>query len=96
MGTTFLCAVEVPDCGGDALYLNSMDAYDKVSPQIQSLLETLSAVHSGEQQAVHGVKTSVYRRQFVETIHPIVRKHPVTGRKGFCGSRRNISVGFLV
>lgn len=31
MGTTFLCILEVPNRGGDALYLNSMDAYDKLS-----------------------------------------------------------------
>jgi sulfonate dioxygenase len=81
MGTTFLCALEVPECGGDTLYLNSMDAYDKLSPPMQEFLEGLSAVHSGAQQAIHGVKTSVYRRKLVETVHPIVRKHPATGRK---------------
>jgi len=81
MGTTFLCALEVPEDGGDTLYLNSMDAFDKLSPTMQNILEGLSAVHSGAEQQTHGVKTSVYRRPLVETVHPIVRKHPVTGRK---------------
>lgn len=81
MGTTFLCALEVPETGGDTLYLNSMDAYDKLSDPMKTFLEGLDALHSGQRQAVHGVKTGVYRRDLVDTVHPIVRKHPVTGRK---------------
>ncbi|CZR58592.1 uncharacterized protein PAC_08484 [Phialocephala subalpina] len=81
MGTTFLCALDVPECGGDTLYLNNMDAYDKLSEPMKVFLEGLSAVHSGAQQSIHGKKSSVYRRELVETVHPIVRKHPVTGRK---------------
>ncbi|RFU28342.1 hypothetical protein B7463_g8009, partial [Scytalidium lignicola] len=81
MGTTFLCALSVPESGGDTLYLNSMDAYDKLSEPMKAFLDGLDAVHSGERQSVHGVKKSPYRRDLVETVHPIVRKHPVTGRK---------------
>jgi sulfonate dioxygenase len=81
MVTSFLCALEVPECGGDTLYLNSMEAYDKLSEPMKQFLEGLSAVHSGAAQAVHGVKSSHYRRQIPESVHPIVRKHPVTGRK---------------
>ncbi|RDW83530.1 TauD-domain-containing protein [Coleophoma crateriformis] len=81
MGTTFLCALEVPETGGDTLYLNSMDAYDKLSDPMKAFLEGLDALHSGQRQAVHGIKTSVYRRDLVDTVHPIIRKHPVTGRK---------------
>ncbi|KAF2107702.1 hypothetical protein BDV96DRAFT_693192 [Lophiotrema nucula] len=81
MGTTFLAALSVPDCGGDTLYLNSMAAYDALSTPMKSFLETLSAIHSGARQSVHGKKKSPYRRDLVESIHPLIRKHPVTGRK---------------
>lgn len=81
MGTTFLCALSVPETGGDTLYLNSMEAYDKLSEPMKAFLEGLDAVHSGERQSVHGVKKSPYRRDLVDSIHPIIRKHPVTGRK---------------
>ncbi|KAH8803569.1 hypothetical protein F5884DRAFT_682018, partial [Xylogone sp. PMI_703] len=81
MGTTFLCALSVPETGGDTLYHSSMEAYDKLSEPMKAFLEGLDAVHSGERQSVHGVKKSPYRRDLVESVHPIVRKHPVTGRK---------------
>ncbi|KAF2104481.1 alpha-ketoglutarate-dependent sulfonate dioxygenase [Rhizodiscina lignyota] len=81
MGTTFLAVLENPETGGDTLYLNSMEAYDKLSEPMKAFLEGLDALHSGQRQAVHGSKVSVYRRELVDTVHPIVRKHPVTGRK---------------
>jgi sulfonate dioxygenase len=62
MGTSFLCALEVPECGGNTLYLNSMEAYDKLSESMKEFLGGLSAVHSGAGQAVLGVKSSHYRR----------------------------------
>ncbi|KAK3648794.1 hypothetical protein LTR56_007234 [Elasticomyces elasticus] len=81
MGTTFLAALSVPDCGGDTLYLNSMAAYDALSTPMKAFLDNLDAIHSGARQSVHGKKKSPYRRDLVESIHPIVRVHPVTGRK---------------
>lgn len=54
MGTTFLCALDVPEYGGDTLYLNNMDAYDKLSEPMKVFLEGLSAVHSEAQQSIHG------------------------------------------
>lgn len=81
MGTTFLAVLEAPETGGDTLYLNSMEAYDKLSDPMKKFLEGLDALHSGQCQAVHGKKSSPYRRELVDTVHPIVRKHPVTGHK---------------
>lgn len=81
MGTTILCALSVPETGGDTLYLNAMEAYDRLSPHMQTFLEGLDALHSGARQSVHGRAGSVYRQQLVDSVHPIVRRHPVTGRK---------------
>lgn len=49
---------------------------------MQTYLEGLSAVHSGVAQA-EGTRASgkKVRRAEVETIHPMVRVHPVTGWK---------------
>ncbi|KAH8172501.1 lamB/YcsF family protein [Sarocladium implicatum] len=79
--TTFLSSLAGPQTGGDTLYLNAMTAYDRLSPTMQSLLEGLSALHSGTRQNLLSGKTNLARRPGIDTVHPVVRKHPVTGRK---------------
>ncbi|ETN44609.1 uncharacterized protein HMPREF1541_10279 [Cyphellophora europaea CBS 101466] len=80
-GVTFLSSLSGPSCGGDTLYANTMTAYDRLSPTMQKFLETLEAVHSGTRQNLLSNKTNLVRRPGIDTIHPVVRKHPVTGRK---------------
>ena len=58
-----------------------MEAYDRLSPTMQAFLETLQAVHSGTRQNLLSGKTNLARRPGIDTIHPVIRKHPVTGRK---------------
>lgn len=79
--TTFLCSLAGPECGGDTLYVNCMTAYDRLSPPVQQFLEGLSAVHSGTAQSLVSMKSSLARRPTIDTVHPVVRKHPVTKRK---------------
>jgi sulfonate dioxygenase len=79
--TTFLSSLAGPESGGDTLYLNAMAAYDRLSPIMQNFLEGLEAVHSGTRQNLLSGKTNLARRPGIETIHPVIRKHPVTGRK---------------
>lgn len=38
-------------------------------------------MHSGKAQSRLSLKSSVARRPTIDTIHPVVRKHPVTQRK---------------
>jgi len=79
--TTFLCSLSTPECGGDTLYMNAMAAYDALSKPMQEFVEGLSAVHAGTPQTMMASKTNLVRRPALDTIHPVVRKHPVTGRK---------------
>ena len=74
----------VPPAGGDTLFASMYAAYDALSPRFKAFLEGLTATHSGDH---------VYRRTnallglddrdkvFPKASHPIVRTHPVTGRK---------------
>ncbi|KAK9233718.1 hypothetical protein V1525DRAFT_415617 [Lipomyces kononenkoae] len=80
-GTTFLSSLDGPECGGDTLYMNCMTAYDRLSPTMQRICENLQAVHSVARQARTASKTNINRREPIDTVHPVVRKHPVTGRK---------------
>lgn len=80
-GTTFLSSLTGPECGGDTLYLNAMVAFERLSPKMQQFLEGLEAVHSGTRQNTVSNKANLVRRPAIDTVHPVVRKHPVTGRK---------------
>ncbi len=47
-GTTFLYALDTPDQGGDTLFSNQVEAYNRLSPEFQKRLHGLTAEHSGE------------------------------------------------
>jgi taurine dioxygenase len=69
----------VPETGGDTMFASMYAAYDALSPRMKAYLEGLTAEHDGDH---------VYRplfpdvdRRYPCSVHPIVRTHPVTGRK---------------
>jgi len=81
-GTTFLYLLDGPSAGGDTLFCNMAAAYRRLSPAFQKRLHGLQAVHSGHEQVSAAVaRGSIYRREPISTIHPIVRTHPATGEK---------------
>ncbi len=74
----------VPPTGGDTLFASMYAAYDALSDRMRTYLEDLTATHSGEQvyrgrYADKGVNDA--GKVYPTNIHPIVRAHPVTGRK---------------
>ncbi|KAI8372942.1 uncharacterized protein BYT42DRAFT_594807 [Radiomyces spectabilis] len=81
-GLTFLKIDTLPEVGGDTLWASGYAAYEKLSPAFQKFLEGLEAVHSGQHQIDEAVAQGrPVRRRIVESIHPVVRTHPVTGWK---------------
>ncbi|KAL7415114.1 hypothetical protein BDY24DRAFT_283655 [Mrakia frigida] len=81
-GLTSLRLVAVPETGGDTIFSSGYALHSSFSPAFQAYLATLSAVHSGVAQS-NGAKAigNHVRREAVESIHPVVRVHPVTGLK---------------
>lgn len=88
---TVLYAVQVPPRGGDTLFADMWGAHDALSPAFRRLLESLegcntaSLVHGDE--ALYGAVAGPARQSIrveapLEAIHPVVRVHPVTGRRG--------------
>jgi taurine dioxygenase len=71
---------EGPEAGGDTQFANMYLAYEALSEPIKRLCEGLTATHS----SAHVYSDGAYGRsdkKFPEAVHPVVRTHPVTGRK---------------
>ena len=90
---SILYLTEVPPEGGDTLFASMYAAYDKLSPAIQRLVEGLTAVHDGEPvyRGRFGYKNA-RGQDFPKAEHPVVRTHPVTGRKALFVNR-NFTTG---
>ena len=73
---TMLLARVIPPGGrGDTCFANQHLAYDHLSVGMRRMLDGLRAVHSATELATaSGVERN-------ESIHPVVRTHPDTGRK---------------
>ncbi|GAB7356758.1 hypothetical protein MBLNU459_g7657t1 [Dothideomycetes sp. NU459] len=70
------------EAGGDTIWASGYAVYEALSPKLRAFLETLEAKHSGFEQAQKALRTTgCLRRDPIETNHPVVRTHPVTGWK---------------
>lgn len=85
---TLLYALEVPDEGGDTLFCDMMAAYDAASAMLKQKLEGLTAVHDYANRDRVAHRTGTKPRLDAQNLsrvppvrHPVVRRHPVTGRK---------------
>ncbi|GAC1574594.1 MAG: TauD/TfdA family dioxygenase [Novosphingobium sp.] len=86
---SILVARELPPTGGDTLFASMGAAYDSLSAGLKATLETLKAVHSAD----HIYRPDGYyaqtdmademrgHDQVTRAVHPVVIRHPVTGRK---------------
>jgi len=78
-----LHAVVVPEAGGDTMWSSMYAAYEALSDPMQRLLSELRAVHDGG--AFQAIATEDQKRELSKdqtSVHPVIRSHPVTGRKG--------------
>jgi taurine dioxygenase len=75
---------EVPPEGGDTLFASMYAAYDALSDRMKAYLEGLVAIHDGAPY-YREVNTILGRddggRSYPRATHPVVRVHPVSGRK---------------
>ena len=74
---TMLLGRTVPDQGGDTLFASMAAAYDALSDGLKSTLRTLRAVHSN---AGVQARMKTGREPAPEVTHPVVIKHPESGR----------------
>lgn len=90
-------AVQIPDVGGDTAFANMCTAYESLSPAMRAMIDPLRAVHSatrvfGRESLKRDVPISMRAGVSVdegekESVHPVVRTHPRTGRKALFVNR---------
>jgi alpha-ketoglutarate-dependent taurine dioxygenase len=86
-------ALEVPVYGGDTAFANTYLVYEDLSEGLKSTLEGLQVVYSGKDiwsknaklpkdQQLRLREQHSFTEDQLESVHPAVRRHPRTGRKG--------------
>jgi len=88
LGSLLLCR-EMPEIGGDTMWANMYRAWDALSEVMKGFLGGLQAVHDYSQAydkyfaklKERPPLTPEQRAKTPPVVHPLVRTHPVTGRK---------------
>ncbi len=81
---SMLRAVEVPDVGGDTLFADMEAAYDNLGATMKTMLDGLVAVHDFVKVFAGGKsadEVAALREKYPPAEHPVIRTHPVSGRK---------------
>lgn len=63
--------VDTPEVGGDTMWTNLEMAYEELSAPMRDLVDGLTAIHDA---SAHG-------KPEVKTVHPVVRVHPISGKR---------------
>jgi len=86
-----LVAVELPPYGGDTTWASTIAAFEALSAPMQTFLSGLQAEHNfvktfPEARWGAGTETEARwqeaRRKHPPVLHPVVRTHPVSGKRG--------------
>lgn len=88
---TLLHARQLPPFGGDTLFANQCLAYESLSSGMRALLNGVQAVHSARRpygpqshlasgKHLRSMKVKTGPEALAEFLHPVVRRHPDTGR----------------
>ena len=88
-----LRGVTIPPYGGNTVWANTVEAYDRLPDSLKALVENLWAVHTNaydyadrepgahDDDEVAVARRQEFRRTTYETAHPVVRVHPETGER---------------
>jgi len=82
---TLLCAVHLPDLGGDTRWADMRAAYDALPDDLRAEIDGLQAVHAYTESRVPPTLDERRREMPADVkdgvAHPLVRTHPESGRK---------------
>jgi taurine dioxygenase len=74
---------ECPAHGGDTLFASMYATYEALSDRMKTYLDGLTAIHDGEHvyRGMYANDGIGDKPRYPRAEHPVVRTHPVTGRK---------------
>ena len=81
---SMLYAIDVPESGGDTIFANLYQAYETLPEDLRARLHGLSAEHhimAGSGADAKVVLSAAQRARAPGAVHPILRRHPETGRE---------------
>jgi taurine dioxygenase len=86
---TMLCSKIIPEVGGDTVFCSMQAAYAGLSDHMQRFIDGLEAIHDFKPFKDFFVDDSEkgkarrrkYEDMYPRAVHPVVRVHPVTGKK---------------
>jgi taurine dioxygenase len=79
-----LRAIDVPAIGGDTLFADMCAAYEGLGADVKAKIDSAYAVHDFTHtfgRMMSPDKLAEQQKQFPPARHPVVRTHPVTGRR---------------
>jgi taurine dioxygenase len=86
---TILYIKRCPPKGGDTLFASMYAAYEALSERMRTYLSGLRAIHDGEHvyRGLFDDHGQAERATYPRAEHPVVRTHPVTGKKALFVNR---------
>ena len=80
---------QCPPRGGDTLFASMYAAYESLSDRMKTYLDGLTAIHDGEQiyRGLYDNYGVADKPSYPRAEHPVVRTHPVTGKKALYVNR---------
>jgi taurine dioxygenase len=88
MATVLRATDELPAVGGDTMFASMSAAYDGLSDRMQQYISGLYAIHDMKpfrplfgKSLEERKKLQQFELQYPPQLHPVVRIHPVSGRK---------------
>ncbi len=90
---SLLYAIEIPPTGGDTGFCNMYKAYDSLPDALKNRIATLTCKHDSSHNSAGETRSGfpdefVRREDIPGAIHPLVCRHPDTGRKVLYPGRR--------
>jgi taurine dioxygenase len=92
---SMLYALEIPPSGGVTYFSSMYAAYDRLPPSLKARAQGLRVKHDGTYNSGGYVRAGVTPtddpREAPGTMHPMVVRHPETGRQGLYLGRRRMA-----
>ena len=84
---TLLYSLEVPPSGGDTLFVSATEIYDSLPAEVKQRLEGLMAMNIYDYGGNPTARAKEIAPDAPKFVHPVVRTHEETGRKGLYVNR---------